>query len=289
MTRGPSPANLRVGVLILIALSLVALAAPLLAGRDPAAIDMDRLLEPPGGSHWMGTDGLGRDLFARVLHGGRVSLRVGFLAAGFALLIGMPLGMLAGYFGRTVDLLISRTIEAVLCFPAIVLAITLISSADGWLAGWSDTTRVALVLGATGWTPVARFLRGEFLRLKGTGVVEAARAAGSGHLRTMVLHILPAALAPVLVTSAFTVAAAIVAEAVLSFLGLGIGPPTPSWGGLLEEARSHVDRAWWLALFPGIMLFLAVLACNLTGEGIRDWIDPARPSGRAARGTGPGS
>ncbi|ANM28362.1 hypothetical protein ABI59_00050 [Acidobacteria bacterium Mor1] len=273
MIRAPLPRNLQAGAAILVTLLLTALAAPLLTGADPAAIDIDRLLEAPGGEHWMGTDGLGRDLFSRVLHGGRVSLQVGFMAAGFALLIGVPLGMLAGYFGKALDLAISRFIEAVLCFPSIVLAITLIATSGAWLPA-SDATRIALVLGATGWTPVARFLRGEFMRLKNTGVVEAARAAGSGHRRIMIRHILPAALAPVLVTTAFAVAAAIVAEALLSFLGLGIGPPTPSWGGLLEEARSHVDRAWWLALFPGGMLFLAVLACNLVGEGIRDWVDP---------------
>ncbi|MBZ5640674.1 MAG: ABC transporter permease [Acidobacteriia bacterium] len=240
----------------------------------PYDVDLEAVLASPSREHWLGTDGLGRDLTARLIHGARVSLSVGLLTASLALLVGVPLGALAGYRGGTFDAVVSRGIEAFLCFPSLLLALALLAASPAWLAALPDGLRVAIVLGVTGWTTVARYLRGEFLRLKGSEIVEAARASGAGHLRIAVRHVLPSALAPVLVTAAFAVGAAILLEAALSFLGLGVRPPTASWGGLLTEARVHVESAWWLALFPGIALFAAVLACNLVGEGIRDLLDP---------------
>jgi peptide/nickel transport system permease protein len=257
---------------LLLALGVLAAAAPWLAGAP--AIDLDRVLEAPSSAHPMGTDGLGRDLVSRVLYGGRVSLTVGLLAALLALGVGLPLGAAAGYRGGATDVLVSRLIETVLCFPGLVLALALLGAAPAWISGLPDVLKIALVLGISGWIPVARYLRAEFRRLGRSEMVLAARSSGAGHLRLALRHILPAALAPVLVTAAFTVAAAITAEAALSFLGLGVRPPTPTWGGLLYEAKSHVDRAWWLVLFPGTALFLAVLGCNLVGEGLRDWLDP---------------
>ena len=243
--------------------------------HSPETLDIDRLLEPPSTAHWLGTDGLGRDVAARVVHGGRVSLAVGFLAALLALGVGLPLGAVAGYRGGWADAAISRLVEAVLCFPALLLALALLSLSPDWLAELSDVARLAVVLGVTGWVPVARYLRGEFLRIRGSDMVAAARASGAGHLRLVVRHILPSALAPVLVTTAFAVGAAILLEAALSFIGLGVHPPTPTWGGMLTEARLRgVSQAWWLATFPGAGLFLAVLGCNLLGEGIRDRLDP---------------
>jgi peptide/nickel transport system permease protein len=267
------PANLRWGTVLIALLSLAALTAPWLAG-DPARLDLDRRLLPPSADHWLGTDVLGRDMTARVIHGARVSLGVGLLSAAFAVLIGVPLGALAGYRGGWADAAVSRMVEAVLCFPTLLLVLALLATAPGWYLGIPDVLRIALVLGVTGWTPAARYLRAEFMRLGNSEMVLAARAVGAGHTRVVLRHILPSALAPVLVTVAFTVSAAIGLEAALSFLGLGVRPPVATWGGLLADAREQVDRAWWLALFPGAALFLTVLACNLVGEGIRDLLDP---------------
>jgi peptide/nickel transport system permease protein len=242
--------------------------------HDPYDVDLDAVLAPPSREHWLGTDGLGRDLTARLVHGARVSLFVGLLTAILALLLGVPLGALAGYRGGAADMVISRGIEAFLCFPSLLLALALLAAAPAWIAALPDGVRIAVVLAVTGWTAVARYLRAEFLRLRGSEMVEAARASGAGHFRIAFRHVLPSTLAPVLVTAAFAVGAAILLEAALSFLGLGVRPPTATWGGLLTEARVHVERAWWLALFPGIALFMSVLACNLVGEGIRDLLDP---------------
>jgi len=250
-------------------IGVAALAAPWLSG-DPAQIDLNSVLAPPSGEHWLGTDGLGRDLAARVLHGARVSLAVGFLSALLALLAGIPLGAAAGYLGGAVDGAISRIIEAVLCFPSLLLLLALMAAEPAWLNRFPDVIQLAGVIALTAWIPIARYLRGEFLRMTGSDLVVAARASGAGHLRVVFRHLLPAALAPVLVTATFTIAGAITLEAAISFIGLGIQPPTPSWGGLLTEARHHVNNAWWLAVFPGLALFVTVLACNLAGEGLRD-------------------
>ena len=279
------PGNLRAGLLLVGVLILLALAAPLLATdrpgplpapvpHDPNRTDLDAVLDAPSGRHWLGTDALGRDMTARVLHGARVSLAVGLLAAAFALLVGLPLGALAGYRGGWADAAASRAMEAVLCFPTLLLVLAIMASDPFWLRGMPDVLRIASVLGLVGWVPVARYLRGEFMKLESTDMVAAARAQGSGHLRVMVRHILPSSLAPVLVTTAFAVGAAIGTEAALSFLGLGVRPPVATWGGLLADARDHIENAWWLALFPGLGLFLAVLGCNLIGEGLRDLLDP---------------
>jgi peptide/nickel transport system permease protein len=268
------PGSFRLGASLLLALSLLSLLAPLLSRHAPAKVDLDAILEPPSASHWIGTDEVGRDVLSRILHGGRVSLAVGALSATIALLVGLPLGGLAGYKGRAADAVISRAIEAMLCFPTLLLALVLLATAPTWLEGLPDAARVAIVLGVAGWTPVARYLRGEFLRLGSSEMVAAARASGAGDLRVMSRHILPAALAPVLVTMAFSVAAAILVEGALSYLGLGVRPPTPSWGGMLKTGADHLARAWWLTLFPGCAIFTVILGCNLVGEGIRDWLDP---------------
>ncbi len=273
------PSNLRWGAVLLGLLIATAVAAPWVA-VDPARLDLDRVLRPPSIEHWLGTDALGRDMAARVLHGARVSLAVGLLSAATALLIGLPLGALAGYRGGWADAAISRVLEAMLCFPALLLVLALLAAGPRWFSGMSDVLRIALVLGCTGWMPAARYLRAEFLKLKRSEMVLAARAVGAGHLRVVVRHILPCALAPVLVTAAFAVGAAVAMEAALSFLGLGVRPPVATWGGLLADAREQVDRAWWLALFPGIALFLTVLGCNLIGEGVRDLLDPRRTAAR---------
>jgi len=270
------PASLVAGAALLLALALVALLLSPLVRDDAYRVDLERILRAPDWSHPLGTDGLGRDVAARVLCGARVSLAVGLMAAGLSLLVGLPLGVIAGYQGGVADRIVSRCVEAVLCVPSLVVALALLAAEPPWLKRLPDALRIALVLGITGWTPVTRYLRAEFLRLGESDLVVSARASGARGLRIVALHLMPSSLAPVLVTAAFTVGAAILLEAALSFIGLGVPPPTPTWGGLLNEARQHVARGWWLALFPGLALFLAVLGCNLLGEGLRDLLDPRR-------------
>lgn len=248
--------------------------APIPYGPD--VTDLDAILAAPSSEHWLGTDGLGRDVASRVLHGGRVSLTVGLAATAVALLLGLPLGAAAGYAGGAVDAAVSRVVEAALCIPVLLLALALLTASPPALRHLSDTLLLAMMIGLASWAPVARYLRGEFLKLRQSDMALLARASGAGPLRVIVRHMLPSALAPVTVAAAFGVGSAILLEAALSFLGLGVRPPTPSWGGILTEARHHVERAWWLALFPGAALFLAVLGCNLLGEGLRDLLDPRR-------------
>ena len=270
---GHWPAALNRGLLLVLALGLLAAFAPFWAD-DPLRIDLSATLQDPSASHWLGTDALGRDLTARILHGGRISLGIGVLTSLLSLAIGVPLGALAGFRGGWTDSAVSRLIETVACVPSLLLAIALLAMSPPLLRGIPDVVRVALVLAFAGWIPVARYMRGEFLRLKSAVMVEAARASGASDLRIMVRHLLPAALAPVLVTASFAAASAILVEAALSFLGLGVRPPQPTWGGLLSDAREQIDQGWWLAVVPGLALYVAVLGFNLIGEGIRDLLDP---------------
>lgn len=273
--------GLAAGALLLLGLVGSALAAPLL-WPEPHATDLDRVLDPPSWAHPLGTDGLGRDVLARIAHGGRVSLAVGGLATLLAIGVGVPLGALAGARGRFADLAVSRAVEAVLCFPSLILALALLAASPVWLHVLPDPVRIAAVLGVTGWAVVARFLRGEVRRAGSTLAVEAARATGAGGLRVLTLHVLPAALSPVLVTAAFGVGSAVLLESALSFLGLGVRIPTATWGAMLAESRNVIGLAWWTAVFPGGALVLTVLACNLVGEGLRRRLDPrvTPPSGR---------
>jgi len=267
------PAALKRGLLLVLGLGTLAAFAPLWVD-DPLSIDLSATLQDPSAAHWLGTDALGRDLTSRVLHGGRISLGIGLLTSLLSLAIGVPLGALAGFRGGWTDSAVSRLIETVACIPSLLLAIALLAMSPAFLRGVPDVVRVALVLAFAGWIPVARYLRGEFLRLKGAMMVEAARASGASDLRIMVRHLLPAALAPVLVTASFAAASAILVEAALSFLGLGVQPPQPTWGGLLSDARERIDQGWWLAVVPGLALYVAVLGFNLIGEGVRDLLDP---------------
>ena len=248
------------------------LAAPV--GHDPDRIRLAEALQPPSRRHWLGTDSLGRDVAARLVHGARISVSIGLLSALVALAVGIPVGGIAGYARGWADAIAMRAIEAVLCFPSLLLLLALLAAPPEWLASVHDVVRISIVLGAVGWVPIARYLRGEVLRISASDAVVAARAVGASPARILVRHVLPGALAPVLVTAAFAAAAAIVIEASLSFLGLGVSAPTSTWGGLLAEARDHVTLAWWMVLFPGIALFATLLGCNLVGEGLRDALDP---------------
>jgi peptide/nickel transport system permease protein len=225
-------------------------------------------LRPPSRHHWMGTDTLGRDVMSRVIHGARIPLQVGFVAVSIAVLIGLTLGSLAGYYGGIVDVLISRFIEVVMCFPVLFLVLAVIAFLP------PSIYNVMVIIGITRWTDIARYARGEFLRIKNQDFASAARALGVADRTIIFRHILPNSLAPILVSATFGIAGAILVEAALSFLGLGVQPPTPSWGGMLSDAREFLDVAWWLALFPGLGIFITVTAYNILGEGLRDASDP---------------
>jgi peptide/nickel transport system permease protein len=262
--------------LVLVGLVAVsALLAPWLA-PDPNRTDLGSVLSPPSATHWLGTDGIGRDVAARLVHGGRVSLLVGVTTGILSVLIGLPIGAIAGYVGGAADAALSRVIEATLCFPGLVITIALLSVGPSWLLTLPEPARIALALSVIGWTPSARYLRAEFRRLRTSQAIASARASGAGHLRIVVRHLLPQSLGPVLVALAFGIGAAALAEATLSFVGVGISPPTASWGELLFQALHHVGRAWWLALFPGAALFALVLGCNELAEGLRVRLDPRR-------------
>lgn len=252
-----------------------ALLAPWIA-PEPNRLDLESVLAPPSTAHWLGTDGLGRDVGARLVHGARISLLIGLSAGLLSVLIGLPIGAIAGYAGGATDATISRLIEATLCFPSLVITIALLSIGPSWLLGLPEPARIALALSVIGWTPAARYLRAEFRRLRASEAIASAQAAGASHMRIIARHLLPQSLGPILVTLAFGIGTAALAEATLSFVGVGISPPTASWGELLHQALHQVGRAWWLALFPGAALFTLVLGCNELAEGLRIRLDPRR-------------
>ena len=220
------------------------------------------------GPHWLGTDSIGRDTLCRMIWGGRVSLSVGIVAVSIYVTIGIVIGSIAGYFRRIIDLLVSRVIEIVICFPSFFLILTIVAFAG------PSIFNIMLVIGVTGWTGVARLVRAEFLRLGEQEFVLAGRALGYSPLRIIFRHVLPNALAPVLVSATFGVAGAILTESGLSFLGFGITVPKPSWGGILASGRDAINRAPWLIYFPGLAIFLTITAYNLVGEALRDAADP---------------
>lgn len=268
----PSPwsrhALLAAGGLIVGLMSLGALLAPWVAPYDPDLINVDALLRAPCAAHLMGTDALGRDVFSRILFGGRVSLWVGFVAVGIATTIGLVLGLVAGYFGRLADEIIMRGVDVMLCFPSFFLILAVIAFLEPSL------TNIMVVIGLTGWMGVARLVRAETLTIRERDYVLAARAAGAGSSRIILRHILPNALAPVLVSATLGVAGAILTESSLSFLGLGVQPPDASWGNMLLEGKEVLGIAWWLSVFPGLAILVTVLGYNLLGESLRDLLDP---------------
>jgi peptide/nickel transport system permease protein len=234
----------------------------------PERQDLARQLEPPGRDHWLGTDDRGRDVLSRVIWGARVSMTVGFVAVGIAILIGLLLGAFAGYYGGWIDAIVLRAIEVVLVVPAFFLILAVMALLK------PNILLIMAVIGFTHWTTIARIVRGEFLKHKQQDYVTAARASGLGDLRIIFRHILPNTLGPVFVSATFGVAGAILTESALSFLGFGVPPPTASWGESLKQAEANVDSAWWLVTFPGLAIFLTVIAFNLVGEGLRDAMDP---------------
>lgn len=235
---------------------------------SPTENDLNSILNPPSGEHPFGTDDRGRDVLARMIYGARISLSIGFIAVGISAVIGIMLGGIAGYYGGTTDFIVSRLFEVMMTFPVFFLILTILAFRD------PSIYNIMIVIGATSWTGVARLIRGEFLKLRKFEYVEAAVALGGNDFRVMMKHMLPNALAPVLVDSTFGIAGAILVESGLSFLGFGVPPPDPSWGDVLSQSQRYVDFAWWLVLFPGAAIFLTVTAFNLLGEGFRNSIDP---------------
>ena len=254
------------GVIVL--LMFVMAAAASLVSADPSAIDVSQRLLPPSWQHPLGTDDLGRGVLVRMLYGARISLLVGFLAVGISCAIGIVLGSLAGYYGRWVDAIIMRFVDIMLCFPTFFLILAVIAFLEPSI--WN----IMIVIGLTSWMGVARLIRAEFLSLRQRDFVLAAQALGASDLRLIFRHILPNALSPVLVSATLGVAGAILTESALSFLGIGVQPPTPSWGNMLITGKQTLGSAWWLSVFPGLAILITVLGYNLLGEGVRDALDP---------------
>jgi peptide/nickel transport system permease protein len=253
---------------IVILLFVVSILAPVMAPYDPGAIDLKNVLAPPSGEHWFGTDQLGRDVLSRMIWGARISLKVGFVATGLAILIGMILGAVAGYYGGWIDATIMRFVDVMLCFPAFFLILAVIAFLEPSI--WN----IMIVIGLTGWMGVTRLVRADFISLRERDFVRAARAIGANDARIIFMHILPNALASILVAATLGIAGAILTESALSFLGIGVQPPTPSWGNILTAGKDNIDIAWWLSLYPGLAILITVVGYNLLGEGIRDASDP---------------
>jgi len=256
------------GGVIVALLFVVSFAAPLISPHDPNAFHLKRVLEPPSTKHLLGTDELGRDVLARMIYGARISLKVGFVAVGISTLIGIILGALAGYYRGWVDSLIMRLVDIMLCFPAFFLILAVIALLE------PSIYNIMIVIGLTGWMGVARLVRAEFLSLKEREFVSAARVLGAWDGRIIFRHLLPNAMAPVLVSATLGVAGAILTESALSFLGIGVQPPTPSWGNILTAGKDNIEVAWWLSVFPGAAILVTVMAYNLLGEGLREALDP---------------
>jgi peptide/nickel transport system permease protein len=255
------------GAAIVLIMVCMALLAPL-SGYDPGAIDIAGRLQPPGPALWLGTDDLGRDVFTRILYGARISLLVGFVAVGIATGIGVVVGALAGYYGRWTDAVVMRLVDIMLCFPAFFLILAVIAFLEPSI--WN----IMIIIGLTSWMGATRFVRAEFLSLREQDFVAAARVLGVSDLRIIFRHMMPNAVAPVLVSATIGIASAILTEAGLSFLGFGVPPPHATWGNILSDGKRFIFDAPWLTFIPGIAILIVVLSFNLFGEGLRDALNP---------------
>jgi len=245
-----------------------ALFAPILAPYDPIDTAPRDSLSGPSASHWLGTDQLGRDVLSRIIYGSRVSVLVGVVAVGLALTVGVPLGLISGYFGGLVDHAIMRAMDAIIAFPALVLALAIVGAVG------PGTFQIMVAIGIASVPLYARLTRGQVLTIREQDYVQAARSLGASDVRVLARHILPNSFSPLIVQASLGVAFAILAEAGLSFLGVGVRPPTPTWGGMLSTALPMIERASYLSVFPGIAIFLTVLAINMLGDALRDVLDP---------------
>jgi peptide/nickel transport system permease protein len=256
------------GMVVLLAIGFAGLLAPVLTPHAPDAVNLRRMLQPPGPEHRLGTDDLGRDVLSRLLYAGRMSLTLALGVAALTVVIGGVLGALAGFFGGRVDGAVSAAIDTLLSIPALALAMVVSAFVD--LTVW----RLIFLLALVSWPTVARLVRGQVLSLKEQAFAEASRAIGASALRTLFRHILPNTLTPVIVAGTLLVAYAILIESALSFLGFGLPPPTATWGGMLNDAQPYYREAPWLAVFPGLAITLVVASINFVGEGLRDAFDP---------------
>ena len=244
--------------------------APVVATHDPLEVNLsaEARLQAPSLEHFFGTDNLGRDVYSRMVYGARISLSVGFIAVAISLLIGLVLGGISGYYGGGVDNVIMRAVEVMYCFPTFFLIMMVITFLG------PSIVNVMVVIGFTSWPGLCRLVRAEFLTLRERDFVYSARIGGVSNQRIIFRHILPNAMAPVYVSATLSVGGAILVESALSFLGLGVQIPAPSWGNILTAGKSYIDYAWWLTLFPGLAILITVLSFNLIGEGLRDVLDP---------------
>jgi peptide/nickel transport system permease protein len=265
LARNPTAA---VSALLLVLIVLVAVFDDQIAPYGANEVDIANRLQPPSGEHWFGTDDLGRDILSRIVLGASVSLRVGFLAVTIALLVGATIGLLAGFYGRWVDDVLMRVMDMLFAFPAVLLAIAVLAVRGPG----SGNTALAI---AIVYVPIfARVTRASVLGVREEVYVRASRSVGASDLRLLTRHVLPNAAPPIIVQTSISLAFAVLAEAALSFLGLGTQPPNPSWGLMLAEGRGYIDLAWWIAFFPGMAIFVTVLCFNLLGDGLRDVLDP---------------
>ena len=260
----------RAGLTLVVVLYCVAILAPVLAPRDPNAQEdiVNTRYEAPGEQFALGTDKFGRDILSRVIYGSRISLSIGFIAVAIAITLGTLLGAISGYFGGATDWAIMRFVDVLIAFPRLFIVLTLIAiySPEIWL--------IVAVLGVTSWMGVARLVRGQILSLKEREFIQATRALGLPHARVILRHVLPNVLSPVIVAATLMIGDVILTEAVLSFLGLGVQPPTASWGNIINQGRDNLLGAWWIATFPGLAIVLTVVSYNLLGDGLRDALDP---------------
>lgn len=257
-----------VGLCVILFFALLAIAAPVLPIPDPAATDWSAIRKAPSAAHWLGTDDLGRDILSHMIWGAQASLMAGVFSVAIAVAIGVPFGLLAGYFGGWTDQVISRVTEALLAMPFLITAIALAAFLGPSL------TNAMIAIGLSAMPIFVRLTRGQVLAVKMEDYVESARSIGLGHANIMLRYILPNAMAPIIVQATVTIATAIIAEASLSFLGLGQQPPAPSWGSMLNVAKNFLSQAPWMATWPGIAIFLIVMGFNLLGDGLRDALDP---------------
>lgn len=259
-----------IGAGVIVLLVLAATAAPLVAGHDPLQIDLPNQLMAPSAGHWLGTDVQGRDVWARLLYGARISLSVGIVSQAIALTLGVALGLISGYYGRWIDELVMRLADVTLAFPTLLLLIALVAALQPSLVV------VFAAIGIVGWAGMARLVRGQVLVVRQLEYVQACRALGARDLRVIAGHVLPGVVAPVVIAATLGVAGAIMAESSLSFLGLGVQPPTPSWGSMIADGRDldQLRHAPWTSVCPGLAIGAAVLGFNLLGDALRDALDP---------------
>lgn len=262
----------RIGIAVVLIMVVMAVFAPLVAGHDPNAIDLINLLEPPSRAHWLGTDVEGRDVWARLVYGARVSLGVGIVSQSIAATLGVTLGLLAGYYGGWIDELVMRLADVTLAFPTLLLLIAMAAALQPSMGV------VFVTIGVVGWAGMARLVRGQVLVVRGLEYVQAARSLGIKSPRIMLRHVLPNVAGPVIIAATLGIAGAIMAEAALSFLGLGVQPPTASWGSMIADARDldQLRSAPWTSIAPGLAIGAAVLGFNLLGDALRDALDVRR-------------